>query len=115
MRYTMLAAMFATLAVQPAMAQPPGPPIDIVQELGLSGEQAKKVEAIRQQTRERMRALREQERAELAKVLSPQQLAKLDSIAPKPPGVGGQGQQGPQGSQGQYSGGGQQNQPPRRP
>jgi len=98
MRYTMLAAMFTALAtqsaMQPAMAQqPPGPPhIDIVQELGLSGDQAKKVEAIRQQTRERIRALREQERAEMAKVLSAQQLAKLDSLAPRPPGMSGQGQ-----------------------
>jgi hypothetical protein len=70
-----------------AHAQPPGPPppIDLVQELRLTGDQAKKVEAIRQQTRDRIRAAREQERAELAKVLNAQQLAQYDKLMPKPP------------------------------
>jgi hypothetical protein len=68
-----------------AHAQPPGPPIDLVQELRLSGDQAKKVEAIRQQTRDRIRAAREQERADLAKVLNAQQLAQYDKLMPKPP------------------------------
>jgi len=96
MRRTLILAGFF-LAVTGAGAQqaggrdspPQGPPrIDIANELGVSSARAIQVEAILENGRERMRAAREQTRVELAQVLTPEQLAKLDAAMPRPPGGG---------------------------
>jgi Spy/CpxP family protein refolding chaperone len=82
------ASFFATsaLAQQPPQ-RPQGPPrIDVARELNLSPEKAKQVDAILQNEMEQHRAARERSRAELAKILSADEMAKLDSLRPRPPG-----------------------------
>ena len=96
MRPTLILAGFflaaAAAGAQPGGGRdtpPPGPPrIDVVKELGVSSDTATRVEAILEAGRERMRAAREQTRQELAQVLTPDQLARLDAAMPRPPGGG---------------------------
>ena len=80
----------AALAQQPP-TRPPGPPprIDFAKELGLTGERAKQVEAIMLNEHEEHRAAREKARAALARVLSADEMARLESLMPRPRGPKG--------------------------
>jgi hypothetical protein len=75
----------AALAQQPPM-RPQGPPprIDFAKELGLSGERAKQVEAIMLNEHEEHRAARDKARAALARVLSAEEMARLETLMPRP-------------------------------
>ena len=79
-------ASAAALAQQPP-ARPQGPPprIDFATELNLEPKRAKQLEAILQNEQEQHRAARERARAEIAKLLTPEELAKFESLMPKPP------------------------------
>jgi Spy/CpxP family protein refolding chaperone len=86
----MLAAMLATtaaLAQQPP-SRPQGPPprIDFAKELNLEPARAKQLESILQNEQEQHRAARERARAEIAKLLTRDEMAKLESLMPKPRG-----------------------------
>ena len=94
-------AAMAALAALPASAdepqegrQPPGRdrsrasmPMkpDFAKALSISPEKAAQVEAILARQREEMRKIHERSRAELAKVLTPEQLAKVEEMRPRPP------------------------------
>lgn len=73
---------------------------DYARALDISPEKAAQVEAVMEKEREAMKQLREKTRAELAKILTPEQLAKLDQFGPRgrpmgpPPGGMGMGQGG---------------------
>ena len=86
--FAFLAALASTAALaQQPPPRPPGPPrIDFAKELGLSGERAKQVEAIMQNEHEEHRAAREKARAALARVLSADEMARLESLMPRPRG-----------------------------
>jgi Spy/CpxP family protein refolding chaperone len=77
----------AALAQQPP-PRPQGPPprIDFAKELGLTGERAKQVEAIMRNEHEEHRAAREKARTALARVLSADEMARLESLMPRPRG-----------------------------
>ena len=79
------------VALEGADPQAPGRPtgpqrIDFAKELNLSPERARKLDAIVQNEMEAHRAARERARAEMAKVLTPDEMAKLDSLMPRPRG-----------------------------
>ena len=65
--------------------RPGGPPprIDFARELNLTPEKAKQLEAILQNEQEQHRAARERARAELAKMLSAEEMAKFESLMPR--------------------------------
>jgi hypothetical protein len=93
----LLAAALTTAAVaQPMPGGPPGPPprIDFARELGVSSAKAAQVESILANEREQHRAAREKARAELAKVLTPEELARLEQLMPRPPRPPGHGPMG---------------------
>ena len=77
----------SSLAEQPP-ARPPGPPlrIDFARELNLSPERGKQLEAILQNEQEQHRAARDRARSEIAKLLSPEEMAKFESLMPRPRG-----------------------------
>lgn len=74
-------ALCANLALAQGRPEPmfPGGP-RLAAELGLSPEQATAVESIMQSAREKIRLVRENTRTELARVLTPEQLARLDAM-----------------------------------
>jgi hypothetical protein len=84
-------AVAACLAL-PAFAQSAGEPRmpmkpDFAAALGIPAETAAQVEAVMQREREEMRRIHQATRAELAKILTPEQLARLDELMPRrPPG-----------------------------
>ena len=85
--------LLATLASAAALAQQPpprpqGPPprIDFAKELNLEPARAKQLESILQNEQEQHRAARERARAEIAKLLTPDEMAKFESLMPKPRG-----------------------------
>ena len=85
----MLAAMLASaaaLAQQPP-SRPQGPPprIDFARELNLEPARAKQLESVLQNEQEQHRAARERARAEISKLLTPDEMAKFESLLPKPP------------------------------
>ena len=88
--FTTLIASASTLAQQPP-TRPGGPPprIDFARELNLSPEKAKLLEAILQNEQEQHRAARERSRAEIGKILSAEEMAKFESLMPKPRGPQG--------------------------
>ena len=75
----------------PALAQSPDErprmPMkpDFATALSIPPEKAAQVEAIFTKEREQMRKLHEATRAELAKVLTPEQIAKLEELMPRGP------------------------------
>jgi len=79
-------ASAAALAQQPP-PRPQGPPprIDFAKELNLEPAKARQLEAILQNEHEQHRAARERARAEIAKLLTPEEMAKFESLIPKPP------------------------------
>jgi Spy/CpxP family protein refolding chaperone len=79
-------AATATLAQQPP-SRPQGPPprIDFAKELNLEPARARQLESILQNEQEQHRAARERARAEIAKLLTPDEMAKFESLMPKPP------------------------------
>ncbi len=85
-------AILATLLSAAAIGQsppdrPPGPPrIDFARELNLAPERAKQLEAILQNEQEQHRAAREKARAQIAKLLSADEMAKFESLLPRPRG-----------------------------
>jgi hypothetical protein len=72
---------------QPPM-RPQGPPprIDFAKELNLAPDRAKLLEAILQNEQEAHRAARERARTEIAKLLTPEEMAKFESLIPRPRG-----------------------------
>ena len=91
-----LAALAATTALaQPPDGRGPGMPMkpDYAQALSITPEKAAQVDAVMQKEREEMRKLHQATRAELSKILTAEQLAKLDELMPRRgPGGGGGGQ-----------------------
>jgi Spy/CpxP family protein refolding chaperone len=96
-----LAALVLAIVAGSATAQqgppagPPGEPprIDFAKELSIPADKASQVEAIlkaahekRRALQDQMRAQRDETRGQLAKVLNAEQLAKLESLMPPPPG-----------------------------
>ena len=91
-----LAVLAATAVIAlPAFAQqdrPPGPPMkpDFAAALSISPDKAAQVEAVLQREREAMRAVHQATRTELAKILTEEQLARLEQMRPRGPrGPGG--------------------------
>jgi Spy/CpxP family protein refolding chaperone len=83
---TLLACVSAQAQTTAGRHDPPaGPRLDIAKELGITSAKAAEVEAILNAGRERMRAAREQTKAELAQVLTPPEQARLESLLPGPP------------------------------
>ncbi len=88
-------ALLAALAViaLPVLAQPmegprPRMPMkpDYARALDVSAEKAAQIEAVMQREREQMRKVREGTRAELVKILTPEQLRNLEELMrPGPP------------------------------
>jgi Spy/CpxP family protein refolding chaperone len=78
----------ATAFAQPTEGRGPGMPMrpDFGQALSIPPEKAAQVEAVMQKEREEMRKLHHATRAELAKILTAEQLAKLDQLMPRRPG-----------------------------
>lgn len=111
------AALASTLAVAQDQQGHPPPKVDIAALLNIDAAKAQQVQAILDDGRTRMRALREQGRPtddasrekmhqameaihqdvdkKLAAILTPDQLAKLKAAMPRPPGP--RGQHGPSG------------------
>jgi hypothetical protein len=82
-----LGVVMSVAAEQPP-TRPPGPPprIDFARELNLSPERGRQLEAILQNEQEQHRAARERARAEIAKLLSPDEMSKFESLMPRPRG-----------------------------
>ena len=74
----------SALAQQPG-ARPP-PRIDFAKELNLAPERTRQLEAILQNEQEQHRAARERARAEIARLLTPDEMAKFESLIPRPRG-----------------------------
>ena len=101
-------SMHALFAQQPAAPQAyrqseaahaPPPPVnqarerpDFARDLAISPEKAAQVEAILKEGRDQARAAHERSHARLAQLLTPEQLAKLEEMMPRPPQRPGQGQ-----------------------
>jgi Spy/CpxP family protein refolding chaperone len=90
-----LLLLLATLASATALAQqppmrpqgpPPPPKIDFAKELNLAPDRARALEAILQNEHEQHRAARERARAEIARLLTAEELAKFESLIPRPRG-----------------------------
>ena len=79
---TLIAALAATAAFA-AAAQPMPMKPDFERGLGVSAETAAKVEQVFAKEREQHLALHEKSKAELAKFLTPEQLAKFESAGPR--------------------------------
>jgi Spy/CpxP family protein refolding chaperone len=81
----------ASALAQPTEGRGPGMPMkpDFAQALSIPAEKAAQVEAVMQREREEMRKLHQATRAELAKILTAEQLAKLEELMPRRGGHGG--------------------------
>jgi hypothetical protein len=90
----------ATAVAQTPPPRPPGPPrIDWIGELGITPEKAARVQAILTNEHEQHRAAHERARAELAKVLTADELSRFEERRPRPPRGPGPGPMGmPQGA-----------------
>jgi Spy/CpxP family protein refolding chaperone len=85
------AALSAGALAQQPQGRPPGSPqgpprIDFAKELNLSPERARQLEAILQNEQEQHRAARERARNEIGKLLTPEEMAKFESLLPRPRG-----------------------------
>lgn len=81
----------AALVALPAFAQSQGEPRmpmkpDFATALGISAEAAAQVDAVMLREREAVRRVHEATRAELAKILTPEQLARLEELRRRRPG-----------------------------
>ena len=100
MRTIRYAIALAACAAATALAQPTdggrgpgGMPMkpDFATALSITPEKAAQVEAVMQKEREEMRKLHQATRTELAKILTAEQLAKLEQLMPRRGGGGGGG------------------------
>ncbi len=75
----------ATALAQPTDGRGPGMPMkpDYAQALSITPDKAAQVETVMQKEREEMRKLHQATRAELSKILTPEELAKLDQLMPR--------------------------------